>query len=132
MRKGFDMNLTRRGALAFGAAAATIAVLPRMAFAATDTEAAIAAFTGGAAVAEGGVDITAPEIAENGNTVPVVPFRPARRRIPGQDPDAHGQDPGSGRGGENGRRLLRDGEADGQGHNRRLRRLRKEYENGDC
>ena len=71
MRKGFDMNLTRRGALAFGAAAATVAALPRMAFAATDAEAAIAAFTGGAAVAENGVDIVAPEIAENGNTVPV-------------------------------------------------------------
>jgi sulfur-oxidizing protein SoxY len=31
----------------------------------------IAAFTGGADVAEGGVTLTAPEIAENGNTVPV-------------------------------------------------------------
>jgi sulfur-oxidizing protein SoxY len=65
------MHLTRRGALALGAAAATVAALPRTAFAATDTEAAIAAFTGGATVADTGVDITAPEIAENGNTVPV-------------------------------------------------------------
>ena len=32
---------------------------------------AIAAFTGGADVADGGVELTAPEIAENGNTVPV-------------------------------------------------------------
>ena len=32
---------------------------------------AITAFTGGADVAEGGVTLTAPEIAENGNTVPI-------------------------------------------------------------
>ncbi|MGB0845053.1 MAG: thiosulfate oxidation carrier protein SoxY, partial [Alphaproteobacteria bacterium] len=32
---------------------------------------AIAAFTGGADVGEGGLTLTAPEIAENGNTVPV-------------------------------------------------------------
>ncbi|WP_134726774.1 thiosulfate oxidation carrier protein SoxY [Paracoccus luteus] len=31
----------------------------------------IAEFTGGAGVTEGGVELTAPEIAENGNTVPV-------------------------------------------------------------
>ena len=36
-----------------------------------DVKAAIAEFTGGAAVKDGGVTIGAPEIAENGNTVPV-------------------------------------------------------------
>lgn len=66
------MDLTRRSALAIGAAAAAATALPQAAFSAVeDTEAAINAFTGGAAVAEGGVDIGAPEIAENGNTVPV-------------------------------------------------------------
>ena len=35
------------------------------------TAEAIKAFTGGAEMAEGGVEIGAPEIAENGNTVPV-------------------------------------------------------------
>ena len=34
-------------------------------------EEAVSAFTGGADVAEGGVTLDAPEIAENGNTVPV-------------------------------------------------------------
>jgi sulfur-oxidizing protein SoxY len=38
---------------------------------ASKTDDAIAAFTGGAGVAEGGIELTAPEIAENGNTVPV-------------------------------------------------------------
>ena len=35
------------------------------------TDDAIAALTGGAGAVEGGISITAPEIAENGNTVPV-------------------------------------------------------------
>ena len=67
------MNLTRRDTLIAGAAGAAAAALPALpAFAAADKTAdAIKAFTGGAAVAEGGVDIGAPEIAENGNTVPI-------------------------------------------------------------
>ncbi len=66
------MNLSRRQALALGAGALTAAALPGLAIAATDkVQAAIDAFTGGAAVAEGGVNLTTPEIAENGNTVPV-------------------------------------------------------------
>ncbi len=65
------MELNRRETLALGLGAAAIVALPvRFAAAATGDE-MIAAFTGGAAVAEGGVTITAPEIAENGNTVPV-------------------------------------------------------------
>lgn len=67
------MNLTRRDALWLTAGAAAVAALPLPAFANTaeTAEEAIAAFTGGAEVKEGGVDIGAPEIAENGNTVPV-------------------------------------------------------------
>ena len=63
------MDFTRRETLALGAGAAALTVLPFRVQAAADE--AIAAFTGGADVAEGGVDLTAPEIAENGNTVPI-------------------------------------------------------------
>lgn len=63
------MDFSRRDTLALGLGAAVLTVLPFRVSAATDD--AIAAFTGGADIAEGGVDLTAPEIAENGNTVPV-------------------------------------------------------------
>ncbi|WP_071673236.1 thiosulfate oxidation carrier protein SoxY [Nioella nitratireducens] len=66
------MNLTRRQALITAISAAAVAgFVPRSAMA-TTMEEAMAAFTGGAEATEGGaVIITAPEIAENGNTVPV-------------------------------------------------------------
>ena len=63
------MKLTRRDALALGLGATAAAMLPLRAYAAADE--AIAAFTGGAEAGEGGVTLTAPEIAENGNTVPI-------------------------------------------------------------
>jgi sulfur-oxidizing protein SoxY len=64
------MELTRRAVFALGAGAAALAMMPaRPAQAAVDD--AIAAFTGGAAVGEGGITLDTPEIAENGNTVPV-------------------------------------------------------------
>ncbi|WGW03816.1 thiosulfate oxidation carrier protein SoxY [Tropicibacter oceani] len=63
------MEFTRRETLALGAGAALMTVLPFRANAAVDD--VINEFTGGAAVADSGVDLTAPEIAENGNTVPV-------------------------------------------------------------
>lgn len=64
------MELTRRGALALGAGAALATLLPmRPANAAIEDR--IAAFTGGADVGEGGITLNTPEIAENGNTVPV-------------------------------------------------------------
>ena len=66
------MTLTRREALAMGAGAVAVATLPMPSFAADATaEDRIKEFTGGAEVKEGGVTIGAPEIAENGNTVPV-------------------------------------------------------------
>lgn len=64
------MNYTRRDALVIGAGAAAAVLMPFQAFA-DATEDAIAAFTGGADVADSGVELTAPEIAENGNTVPI-------------------------------------------------------------
>ncbi|MCT4611395.1 MAG: thiosulfate oxidation carrier protein SoxY [Pelagimonas sp.] len=63
------MEFTRRETLAIGAGAALMTVLPFRVNAAVDD--VIAEFTGGAAVADGGVELDAPEIAENGNTVPV-------------------------------------------------------------
>lgn len=64
------MQITRRETMALGAAAAAVTVLPMPAMASTVDD-AINAFTGGADVADGGVDLDAPEIAENGNTVPI-------------------------------------------------------------
>ena len=64
------MEFSRRDTLAMGLAAATLTVLPFQVNAAGADE-AISAFTGGADVGEGGLTLTAPEIAENGNTVPV-------------------------------------------------------------
>jgi sulfur-oxidizing protein SoxY len=63
------MKLSRREALwvGFGGLAALV---PGMAAAAT-VEELTAAFTGGATPGEGGITLTAPEIAENGNTVPI-------------------------------------------------------------
>jgi len=63
------MEFSRRDTFALGAGAVALTILPFQATAAADDM--IAAFTGGADVAEGGVTLTAPEIAENGNTVPV-------------------------------------------------------------
>ncbi len=63
------MNLTRRETVLLAAGASVAVMVPFRAFA--DAAENIAAFTGGAAVGEGGITLTAPEIAENGNTVPV-------------------------------------------------------------
>ena len=64
------MQFNRRETLIMGAGAAVATLLPLQAFAAAG-DAEIEAFTGGASVGEGGIELTAPEIAENGNTVPV-------------------------------------------------------------
>ncbi|AXS40481.1 thiosulfate oxidation carrier protein SoxY [Breoghania sp. L-A4] len=69
------VSLNRRQALALGAGAAALflTVGPRgEAFAASDdVKKAIMDFTGGKEPATGKVELTAPEIAENGNTVPM-------------------------------------------------------------
>lgn len=64
------MELTRRETLAVGGAALVVAALPMPAMASAVDD-LINEFAGGADVAEGGVDLIAPEIAENGNTVPI-------------------------------------------------------------
>ncbi|MGI9462364.1 MAG: thiosulfate oxidation carrier protein SoxY [Aestuariivirgaceae bacterium] len=66
-------NLTRRDVLTAAAVtAAGLALWPSMASAeAKDAMALLEKFTGGKAAAEGKVSLTMPEIAENGNTVPL-------------------------------------------------------------
>ena len=64
------MKLTRRESLWIGLGGVAAAVLPIGASAAT-VEELTAAFTGGATPGTGGITLSAPEIAENGNTVPV-------------------------------------------------------------
>ncbi|WP_171172633.1 thiosulfate oxidation carrier protein SoxY [Ruegeria sp. HKCCA0370] len=73
------MELSRRETLALGLGAAFLTMMPFRANAAA--EHAIAAFTGGADVADGGVTLTAPEIAENGNTVPIEVSAPGAASI---------------------------------------------------
>ncbi|WP_373505725.1 thiosulfate oxidation carrier protein SoxY [Aestuariivirga sp.] len=69
------MHVTRRQALALGAGAAVFTLMPvisREALAsAEDTDKMIQEFTGGKAPEAGKITLTAPEIAENGNTVPI-------------------------------------------------------------
>ena len=65
------MNVTRRELLAIGTGAVVTVGFMSPAALASATDDAIAAFTGGKDVTEGGIDLSAPEIAENGNTVPV-------------------------------------------------------------
>ena len=63
------MEFTRRQTLLTAAGAAVAAVLPLRGYAAV--EESVATFTGGVEPGSGGITLTAPEIAENGNTVPV-------------------------------------------------------------
>ena len=74
------MDFTRRETLALGGAAALTFVLPFRASAAT-TDELINEFTGGAAVGDAGVELIAPEIAENGNTVPIEVSAPGASAI---------------------------------------------------
>jgi sulfur-oxidizing protein SoxY len=64
-------EFSRRQSLSFAAALGAVALLPRAAFAATAAEDAIQKFTGGRAPAAGKIALDIPEIAENGNMVPV-------------------------------------------------------------
>ena len=64
------MNLSRRETILLGSGGLAAAAFPQLAGAATVAE-LTATFTGGAAPGTGGITLTTPEIAENGNTVPV-------------------------------------------------------------
>lgn len=73
------MELTRRQMLVTTSAAlASVAGLPAFASATDDM---IAALTGGAALGEGAITLDTPEIAENGNTVPVSVSAPGAKSI---------------------------------------------------
>lgn len=73
------MTLTRRSVMVMGAGAAVAFGLPMRATAAGEDK--IAEFTGGADLAEGGITLSAPEIAENGNTVPIEVDAPGAEAI---------------------------------------------------
>ena len=64
------MKIDRRGLLAVGGSLACTTLVPFKAIA-SETDEAIAKFTGGANIGTGGITLTTPEIAENGNTVPI-------------------------------------------------------------
>ena len=70
------MDFTRRNILALSSGAFAITTFAGLPTFASKTDDAISAFTGGADVSDGGVVMTAPEIAENGNTVPVAVSAP--------------------------------------------------------
>lgn len=72
--------LNRRETLILGAGAFAVTALPMTASAAAVDD-AIAAFTGGADMAASGITLTAPEIAENGNTVPIEVDAPGAAEI---------------------------------------------------
>ena len=65
------MKLTRRNMIAISSGAAVAASFGAMPAFASLADDAIAEITGGAEMGEGALTITAPEIAENGNTVPI-------------------------------------------------------------
>lgn len=73
------MKLTRRHTLMLAIGSAAAAMLPLRASAAAED--AIAAFTGGAPVGADGITLIAPEIAENGNTVPIEVDAPGAEAI---------------------------------------------------
>lgn len=60
---------------------AAAAAAPAPAAEARTADQLIAEFTGGAEAAEGGVTLTAPEIAENGNTVPIAVDAPGATEV---------------------------------------------------
>jgi sulfur-oxidizing protein SoxY len=74
-----QMQLSRRNVMIMGAGAFVAFGLPMRASAAADDM--IAEFTGGAAMADTGITLTAPEIAENGNTVPIEVSAPGAEAI---------------------------------------------------
>jgi sulfur-oxidizing protein SoxY len=65
------MSFTRREFLVQGIGSAAALSLLSFPAQASATDDAIMAFTGGVDATEGGIVLTAPEIAENGNTVPI-------------------------------------------------------------
>ena len=65
------MSFTRRKFMVLGASSLAALGLSGLPALATANDDAMMAFTGGAETGEGGLTLTTPEIAENGNTVPI-------------------------------------------------------------
>ena len=65
------MDFTRRQTLAMGLATSALALLPITAHADIPMVGDMEEFLGGATPTEGAITLNAPEIAENGNTVPI-------------------------------------------------------------
>ena len=68
------MKISRRKVVVLGASAVSASLLPLNLLAQSDGQSAediIKEFTGGANIGSGDIMLTTPEIAENGNTVPI-------------------------------------------------------------
>ena len=68
------MKISRRKVVVLGTSAVSASLLPLNLFAQSDGQSAediIKEFTGGANIGSGDIMLTTPEIAENGNTVPI-------------------------------------------------------------
>lgn len=75
------MELNRRKILGLGASAVALVSLSGLPAFASLTDDAIVAMTDGAEVTEGGIELISPEIAENGNTVPIAVSSPGAVEI---------------------------------------------------
>lgn len=75
------MELTRRKILAVGSGTIAFASLSGVPAFATLADEAVSTLTGGATMGEGVITLTAPEIAENGNTVPITVDAPGAVQI---------------------------------------------------
>ena len=75
------MGLTRRNMMLAGTSAFAVATFCGIPVLASAVDEHIAAFTGGADSVAGAIELDAPEIAENGNTVPITVSAPGASSI---------------------------------------------------
>ena len=75
------MGLTRRKMMLAGTSALAVATFCGIPVLASAVDEHIAAFTGGADAVAGAIELDAPEIAENGNTVPITVSAPGASSI---------------------------------------------------
>lgn len=75
------MGLTRRNMMLAGTSAFAVATFCGIPVLASAVDEHIAAFTGGADAVAGVIELDAPEIAENGNTVPITVSAPGASSI---------------------------------------------------
>ena len=75
------MGLTRRNMMLAGTSAFPVATFCGIPVLASAVDEHIAAFTGGADAVAGAIELDAPEIAENGNTVPITVSAPGASSI---------------------------------------------------